>query len=192
MNEEMNYKHDLNNRLMKTKILLSVILLTTLLSSCGSVRPTTINRNSEDDLKNYTYFFVNPAGVKSGGTGYVTGNNYGVFGATTTKSTDPIDIISGYLMKQGYVRVADIDDDISDKTLVISYGETGRRSLNLGYAIEITLQFTSAKTHTLVCTVTGEGQGETEADDVRIAITRCLDTAFGTTKDQTKSSSRQF
>lgn len=177
---------------MKTKLFLSAILLATLLSSCGSLRPTTINRNSEDDLKNYTYFFVNPAGVKSSSTTSVIGNNLGVFGATTTKSTDPIDIISGYLMKLGYVRVANIDDDISDKTLVISYGETGRRSLNLGYAIEITLQFTSAKTHALVCTVTGEGQGDTEADDIRDAITRCLDTAFENTKNQNKTSGRQF
>ena len=38
----------------------------------------------------------------------------------------------------------------------------------------------------------GEGQGETEADDVRIAITRCLDTAFGVTKNQNKASGRQF
>lgn len=167
---------------MKNKTLLLIIAIASILSGCGSVKPTTINRNPGDDLKNYTYFFVNPAGVKSGGTGYVTGNNLGVFGATTTKSTDPIDIISGYLMKLGYVRIAEIDDKISDKTLVISYGETGRRSLNLGYAIEITLQFTSANTHSIVCTVTGEGQGETEADDIRIAITRCLDTAFGVTE----------
>ena len=177
---------------MKTKIFLSAFLLATLLSSCGSLRPTTINRNTEDDLKNYTYFFVNPAGVKNSSTGYVSGNNLGVFGATTIKSTDPMDIISGYLMKLGYVRVANIDDDISDKTLVISYGEIGRRYLNLGYATEISLQFSSAKTHSLVCTVTGEGLGDNEADGVRDAITRCLDTAFGNTKNQNKTSGRQF
>jgi hypothetical protein len=181
-----NIKH------MKNKTILLIIAIASILSGCGSVKPTTINRTPGDDLKNYTYFFVNPTGSKNSITGVVTGSGYGVFGASTTKSTDPIDIISGYLMKLGYVRIAEIDDKISDKTLVISYGETGRRSLNLGYAIEITLQFTSANTHSLVCTVTGEGQGETEADDIRIAITRCLDTAFGVAEKKGQPSGRQF
>ncbi len=179
---------------MKNKTVILIIAIASILSGCGSVKPTTINRNPSDDLKNYTYFFVNPTGSKNSSTGIVTNNGYGVFGATTTTSTDPIDIISGYLMKLGYVRIAEIDEKISDKTLVISYGETGKRELNLGYATEVTMQFTSAKSHALVCTVTGEGQGDTEADNVRIAITRCLDTVFGAAekKEQPIPRGRQF
>lgn len=173
---------------MKKIIILSTIVLAAILSGCATLRPstllpTTITRNSEDDLKNYSYFYVNPAGAKTGSAGYVTGGNYGVFGSSSTRTTEPCDIISGYLIKLGYVRVANIDETISDKTLVISYGETGRRPLGFGYTIEVTLQFTSAKTHAPVCTVTGEGQGETEADDIRIAIIRCLNTAFGNTNN---------
>lgn len=181
-----------DNKHMRSKTIILILAIASIISGCGSVKPTTINRNPGDDLKNYTYFFVNPTGSKNSSTGVVTGNGYGVFGASTTTSTDPIDIISGYLMKLGYVRIAEIDENISDKTLVISYGETGKRELNLGYATEVTMQFTSAESHALVCTVTGEGQGDTEADNVRIAITRCLDSVFGITQEKKPTNGRQF
>ena len=48
----------------------------------------------------------------------------------------------------------------------------------LGYTIEITLQFLSADTHEVVCTSTAEGMGETEADDIRIAIQKALTEVF--------------
>ena len=60
--------------------------------------------------------------------------------------------------------------------------------MGLGYAIEVTIQFSSANTHAVVCTVTGEGYGDTEADDIRLAITRCLDTVFGVVKQEEKES----
>lgn len=104
------------------------------------------------------------------------------------KSTDPCDIISGYLIKRNFIRVAEIDDNIKGETVVVSYGETGRRTMGLGYAIEVTIQFSSAKTHSVVCTVTGEGRGDTEADDIRLAITRCLDMVFGVVKQEKEES----
>ena len=56
----------------------------------------------------------------------------------------------------------------------MNYGESGKRNRGLGYTIEVTIQFISAKTHAPICSCTAEGQGETEADDIREAITRCL------------------
>lgn len=44
--------------------------------------------------------------------------------------------------------------------------------------MEVTIQFISAQTNSLVCSCSAEGQGETEADDIRMAITRCLSTIF--------------
>ena len=148
-------------------------------TSCVTLQPTTITRNEKDALSNYKYFYINPTGAKTGSTGYVYGNQYGVYGGSSAKSTDPCDIITVFMLKKWYIRIAAIDENIADKTLVISYGETGRRPAGLGYTINVTLQFTSAKTHNIVCSVSGEGMGETEADDIRIAITRCLETAFG-------------
>jgi hypothetical protein len=58
--------------------------------------------------------------------------------------------------------------------MIVNYGESGKRNKGLGYTIEVTIQFVSAKTNAKLCSCTAEGQGETEADDIREAITRCL------------------
>jgi hypothetical protein len=85
------------------------------------------------------------------------GNQFGVFGGGKAKSTNPGDVITGSLMKQGYIRVAEVEESMKEKTFIVSYGETGRREVDLGYTIEVTIQFTSAKTHEMICTVSGEG-----------------------------------
>ncbi len=66
--------------------------------------------------------------------------------------------------------------------MIVNFGETGRRTVNLGYSIEVTIQFISASTQFPICTCTAEGQGETEADDVRKAIQRALEPLFKTEK----------
>ena len=81
-------------------------------------------------------------------------------------------------MKHGFIIVPEIKPDEAKETIVVNYAETGRRNLNLGYTIEITIQILSANDNLLLCTGTAEGQGETEADDIRIAITRCLAEIF--------------
>jgi len=60
----------------------------------------------------------------------------------------------------------------------VNYGESGRRNVAFGYTIEVTIQFISAKSHTLLSSCTAEGIGDTEADDIRKAITRCLTGLF--------------
>lgn len=81
-------------------------------------------------------------------------------------------------MKKGYVIVPELRAENASQTIVVNYAETGRRNLNLGYTIEITIQILSAADNSLLCTGTAEGQGETEADDIRIAINRCLTEIF--------------
>lgn len=164
-----------------------ILLIGICLSGCVTLQPISMTKSEGDSLDNYKYFYINPAGVKTGNSGYVVGNQYGVVGGSVTTSTDPCDIISGYLIKRGFVRVANIEDTIKGETFVVSYGETGRRPAGIGYAIEVVIQFTSAKNHAVICTVSGEGHGDTEADDVRIATTRCLDALFGVVKQETES-----
>ena len=142
-----------------------------------TLQPVRVTRNAS--LDNYTYFYITPTETKTGSTGGVYGNGYGVYGSSTSKSTNPADIITGYLIKRGLIRLPEIKSDLADKTMIINYGETGRRSTGLGgYTIEITMQILSAKTNEVICVVTGEGQGETEADDIRIAINRCLEEIY--------------
>ena len=75
--------------------------------------------------------------------------------------------------------MTELKPELADKTVIVNYGESGRRSLNLGYTIEVTIQFVSYKSNELICTCTAEGQGETEADDIRKAINRALTALFG-------------
>ncbi|MBQ6047624.1 MAG: hypothetical protein IJL38_08410 [Bacteroidales bacterium] len=162
---------------MKFKKIISLALMPLIFASCVTLQPVRVTRNAS--LDNYTYFYITPTETKTGSTGGVYGNGYGVYGSSTSKSTNPADIITGYLIKRGLIRLPEIKSDLADKTMIINYGETGRRSTGLGgYTIEITMQILSAKTSEVVCVVAGEGQGETEADDIRIAINRCLEEIY--------------
>ena len=60
--------------------------------------------------------------------------------------------------------------ELSHETIVVNYGEIGKRARGLGHTMEIIIQFISADTNELLCSCTGEGQGETDADDIRQAI----------------------
>jgi len=95
-------------------------------------------------------------------------------------STNPADVISGFLIKRGYIRVAELPGPHPEATFIVNYGESGRRSLGMwrGYTLEATIQLLSATTNEVLCTVSGEGLGNTEADDIRVAITRCLQAIF--------------
>lgn len=165
-----------------TKIIL-LALIPLMFSSCASVsyqpvilNPVQITRNAPID--EYRYFYITPNEAKTSSMGGIYGNNKGVYGSSVSKSTNPSDIISGYFIKKGLVRLAEIKKDIEGQTMIINYGETGRRNTSTGYTIEVTLQFVSAKTNNVICVVTGEGQGQTEADDIRIAINRCLEEMY--------------
>ncbi|MCR4659497.1 MAG: hypothetical protein K5650_04285 [Bacteroidales bacterium] len=161
---------------MKLKKIISLTLMPFVFASCMLLQPVRVTKNAS--LDNYTYFYITPTEVKTGSTGEVYGNAYGVYSSSTSKSINPADIISGYLIKRGMVRLPEVRSDLADKTMIINYGETGRRWAGLDYTSEITLQILSAKTYEVICVLTGEGMGDTEADNIRIAINRCLEEMY--------------
>lgn len=146
------------------------------LSGCGTLLPPTVTRHSP--LDGYKYVYITPTSEKTATTGGVYGGQYGVYGLTQTHSINPADVISGHFLKRGYTRLPEINPELAEQTLIVNYGESGRRSVGFGYSIEVTIQLLSAKTNEIVCVGVAEGMGETEADDVRIAINRCLDEIF--------------
>ena len=156
--------------------LTSIILTTILLVGCGSLKSPIIQQN--EPVSSYKYFYITPTAELTSGSGGFYGGQFGVYGGSTTKTLNPSDVISGTLIKQGMVRLPELDQNLLDQTLVVNYGESGRRSLNMGYTIEVTIQFLQARTHSVVCICTAEGQGTTEADDIRIAINRALEPLF--------------
>ena len=165
---------------MKTIRFLAIILANILIYSCASLKAPhidpllapTIIRN--DTIEGYKYIFITPTSNITSSSGGIYGGQYGVYGASTSKSVNPSDAISGILLKEGYTRIPELKQELLDETMIVNYGESGRRNRGLGYTIEVTIQFISAKSHKSICTCTAEGQGQTEADDIRQAISRCL------------------
>ena len=115
----------------------------------------------------------------SSSSGAVYGSNGVVIGSSKNNTVNPADVISGYLMKQGMVRLPSVQEKLSDKTLVVAYGESGRHSEFLGYSLEVTLQFLDGVTNEIVASSTAAGKGHTESDDIRKAILSALDNVFG-------------
>ena len=161
---------------MKRVKLFLFIVLNLLLVSCASMKAPIINQIESFD--GYKYVYITPTSELTSGSSGVYGGKYGVYGGGSTKTINPSDVISGILLKQGYIRLPEIKPELLEQTLIVNYGESGRRNVNLGYSIEITIQFLSAKTNMPVCICTAEGQGSTEADDIRIAINRAMSPLF--------------
>lgn len=155
---------------------ISIVCVVIMFSSCGALKAPVIVRNAP--IEEYRYVFITPTKELTSSTGGTFGGQYGVYGTTTTKSVNPCDVISGELIKNGFIVLPELEPELDNKTLIVNYGESGRRNRGLGYTIEVTIQFISAETHELVCSCTAEGQGETEADDIRQAIRRALSGLF--------------
>ena len=108
------------------------------------------------------------------------GNDWTLLLCNQPQFADRFDIlkVSADFDEDAWNRFLFTQPQLADKTLIVSYGETDRRYRGLGYTIEVTLQFVSAKSHEMVCSCTAEGQGETEADDIRMAIQRAISGLF--------------
>jgi len=154
---------------MKLNRIITLIIFCLTVIGCGSLKPASAIKNGE--IKDYKYIYISQTKSLTSSTGTSINGQY----YSTSKSVNPSDVITGILAKQGYILIPELKEDISNETLIINYGESGRRNTGLGgYTIEVTIQFITSTTNSLVCSCTAEGQGSTEADDIREAITRCL------------------
>jgi len=160
---------------MKTRFNFLFFTLIVLLTSCSYTLNVPI-RTINGSLTDYSFCYVVPTSGVAGSSG-VYGNQYGVYGGAT-KTTNPSEVISGYLMKKGYTILPEVKPEFSEKTLVVSYGYVGKRQLFLAYSQIVLVQFRDAKTYDLVASCEAEGCGETEADDIAQAINRALEALF--------------
>jgi hypothetical protein len=139
------------------------------LNGCTSLRPPTSVKNGS--IFGFKYMYITPTGSLTSSSGATISGQY----YSSSKTVNPSDVISGILTKEGLIRLPELQTELSSETIIINYGESGKRSTGLGgYTIEVTIQFISSKNNSLICSCTAEGQGSTEADDIRQAITRCL------------------
>lgn len=157
------------------KKMLSLIVIALVMTSCYTLNaPVT---QYKGNLYNYSYVYVVPTAAVTSSSG-IYGGLYGVYGGET-KTISPSEAISGYLMKKGYTPVPSVTEEIADRTLVVSYGYTGRRSLGLfAYASCIIIQMRDAKTHEIVVSCESEGCGSDETEDILQAIHSGLNKIF--------------
>jgi hypothetical protein len=141
-------------------------------ASLYPLQPVAVIENSP--IGTYQYVVIAPTNTLTSSTAGLYGNNYSVYGAAKSKSINPADVIKGSLVKSGFIVLPEVKSELLNETLIVNYGESGRRNLGLGYSIEVTIQFISAENSSLISSCSAEGIGETEADDIRIAIRRCL------------------
>ena len=160
--------------LLKKQIL--VICGFLMLGACAPLRVPIIVKKSPIEMFKYAY--ISPTKELTSSTGSTYGGQYGIYGSSTTKSVNPSDIIAGILIQNGFIIVPEIKSELAKETVIVNYGESGRRNRGFGYTIEVTIQFISADTNQMICSCTAEGQGSTEADDIRQAIKRALDGLF--------------
>lgn len=147
-----------------------------LISGCATVLKEPVVKNSQS-IDKYRYAVVSRTAGLSSSAGSVYGDRYGIFGSSTSKTLSPGAVIEGILLKKGLTTIDELRPEEAEKTLLVRYGESGRRDVAGGmggYTLEVTIVLISAKTSDLVYSCSAEGQGETEADDIRQAISRCL------------------
>ena len=161
---------------MRPSLKLIAIALTYFVTGCAvTLKPVSVQHS--ESLFNYKYFYIQPTGTvnASPSSGVVVGN---MVISGDSKSINPGDLFAGQLIKVGFIRIPELREDIRDLTFIVNYGETGSRPVALGSTTEITIQFISASTLEPICTCTGEGIGDTKADDVDKAVSRCLQQVF--------------
>lgn len=160
----------------KLRLVLGALVALVTMSSCTHLGAVQIKEYEK--LDDFTHFYIIPTSSFSSTKGSTFGDSEDVYGYTSSRTVNPSDMIAGYLTKQGFVRLAEVSPELSDKTLIVSFGESNRRETFFFHVFEVTLQFLSAKTNLPVCVCTAEGEADNESEAVRHAISRCLDTVF--------------
>ena len=161
---------------MKKIVLFLIVLVAT---ACGSVKPTTCS--VQPTFYKYRYVYIMPTGTVTGSTPVHSSADRSYVSGGVTRTTNPADMMSGYLMQKGFVVLPQLDQNKLEETLVLSYGETGHGSagfLWLYTTTSIIIQFRDAKTNDLIASAEAEDWGSTEADNVRYALRGALDAIF--------------
>lgn len=143
-------------------------------SGCAILEPIQAKKFKDTSIYKYAVIGQTQTLTSASGSVYMGYGTGGGFGYSSSKSINPSDVISGILMKKGFVLINTPNDK---PTLLVQYGQGDKRSVlgGLGgYTLSVNIQMLDSQTHDLVFTCSAEGQGDTEADDVRQAIERCL------------------
>ena len=149
------------------------------MTACGALKPTTCS--VQPTFYKYRYVYIMPTGSVTGSTGVYTSYADNRVHGGVTRTTNPSDMMSGYLMQKGLTILPQLDEAKKAETLVLSYGETDHRDVGflwLSTSTGIIIQFRDAQTNDLIASAEAEDYGSTEADNVRYALRKALDAIF--------------
>lgn len=150
---------------MKHSRILKITVFAALVSGCATLPPPNFVQSAE--IAKYRFIVIESTPTVSS----VSASN----GDLSTSEINPANLIEGLLLKKGLVRVASIATGAQEQTLQLRWGISGHRDIPLrGYSQEVTMLLLDAHSQQSVYKCTAEGQGRTEADDIRQAITSCL------------------
>ncbi len=122
------------NTLKRLTLAICIILL---MNACAPLRAPVVVKNSP--IEKFKYAYISPTKELTSSTGSTYGGQYGIYGSSTTKSVNPSDVIAGILIQKGYVILPELNPELAKETLIVNYGESGRRNRGLGYTIEVTI-----------------------------------------------------
>ncbi|MBL0012042.1 MAG: DUF4136 domain-containing protein [Nitrosomonas sp.] len=160
---------------MRVRTSIFVLVFSVFSSGCAILKAPQINKPG--NLSQYRFMVLPQTNSLNSSSGDVYGNQHGIYGSSASKEVNPGQVIEGILLKRGIVSTESVGPGAEENTLLVKYGESGKRDIAGGfggYTLEVTIALISAKTNEVVYSCTAEGQGSTEADDIREAIHRCL------------------
>lgn len=161
-----------------------IFLAAVFLQGCtAKARLGTVVRNESIDA--CKYFYLIPTGEvsssSSGGFVYgVYGTSFGLIEESGRTTVNPGDVISGFLVGKGLVRLPELVPELAEQTMIVSYGESGKG----GGVVGIVLQVVSAKTHAVIFTCEAESTYWNDAIAVRTSVVRCLKELFPSAEEE--------
>ena len=133
---------------------LIILLAAAMMAVCVMAQYSSI-RTSADvkaDMRNYQYAYIIPTGAITSSSGVAGVIGYGVLGhgvfGNAVATTNPADIISGFLIKKGFSILPSPVPELAEQTIIVSFGYSGtsRRENN------IVIQLSDGVSHKLLAT----------------------------------------
>lgn len=183
----------------RLSILLSFILLMIACASAAMPKAPSVIHYPGQKFVDYKYFYINPTGDIESETG-VYGTQYGVFTREfggVSQGFNPGKLIADILVKHGLTEVSEINPEIADKTLVVTFGTTEQQEFISGQSFSfynfdsrtnnaqrVAIQFINAANKQPVVVCASKKRGSSKIEDIRKGIKSALKALFDSGKQE--------
>lgn len=171
---------------MKIKPFFYCLLIALLSTSCIT---TNVKLKNPDVIKNesiagYKYVYITPTKDFITLKSNVSSKDNSDVGYIKSESVNQYNLISGFLMKKGYIIIPELSEEKRSSTMIVSCGISNMRKAN--YALttilipEMTIQLLSAQTMEVLSISTAEGFSHVDdsIEERQVAIMNALNALF--------------